>query len=166
MEPRYNQTLNNEVLDLTNDFFAPEIVKHMEKNLDIKKPRYSEQILPVPWHFFISRFHWMKWKEQTIFSTVSISALSWDAFFFSSALSWISRLLGYVHTILDRLSWRHEKLSNIVWTPVRYVTHHFRDRRVAASLRHRDGTATTVLICEQKPYPVYDFRGATKRYSV
>ena len=24
----------------------------MENNLDITKPRYSEQILPVPWHFF------------------------------------------------------------------------------------------------------------------
>ena len=29
----------------------------MEKNLDITKPRYSEQVLPVPWPFVISRFH-------------------------------------------------------------------------------------------------------------
>ena len=29
----------------------------MEKNFDITKPRYSEQILPVPWPFVISRFH-------------------------------------------------------------------------------------------------------------
>ena len=36
-------------------FFTPVIVKHMEKKLDITKPRYSEQILPVPWHFVISR---------------------------------------------------------------------------------------------------------------
>ena len=98
----------------------------------------------------------MKWKEQTIFSTVSISALSWDAFFFSSTLSCISRLLGYVHTILlDSLSWRHVKLSSIVWTPIRYVNLQFRDRRVAALLRHRAGTATTVLVFEQKPYLVW-----------
>ena len=29
----------------------------MEKNLDVTKPRYSEQILPVPWPFVFSRFH-------------------------------------------------------------------------------------------------------------
>ena len=29
----------------------------MKKDLDITKPRSSEQILPVPWHFVISRFH-------------------------------------------------------------------------------------------------------------
>ena len=29
----------------------------MEKYLDITKPRYSDQILPVPWHFIISWFH-------------------------------------------------------------------------------------------------------------
>ena len=29
----------------------PVIVKYMKKNLDtITKPRYSEQILPLPWH--------------------------------------------------------------------------------------------------------------------
>ena len=33
----------------------------MENNLDITKPRYSEQILPVPWHFyFFLRFHCKK----------------------------------------------------------------------------------------------------------
>ena len=32
--------------------------------------------------------------------------------------------------------------------PFRYVTLHFRDRRSAASLRHRSLTATTVLVCE------------------
>lgn len=31
------------------------IVKHMERNLDTKKPRYSEHILPVPWPFVIQR---------------------------------------------------------------------------------------------------------------
>ena len=29
----------------------------MKKNLDIKKPRYSEQISPVHWLLVISRFH-------------------------------------------------------------------------------------------------------------
>ena len=29
----------------------------MEKYLDITDPRYSEQILPVPWHFVIWTFH-------------------------------------------------------------------------------------------------------------
>ena len=37
---------------------------------------------------------------------------------------------------------------------VRYVTLHFRDRRCAVSLRHRNHAATTVLVCKQKPYPV------------
>ena len=27
------------------------------KSCVLRKPRYSEQILPVPWHFIISRFH-------------------------------------------------------------------------------------------------------------
>ena len=38
-------------------FFTPAIVKCMKKNLDKTKPRYSEQILPFPWPFVISRFH-------------------------------------------------------------------------------------------------------------
>ena len=52
--PRYN-----EILGLANDFLYPVIVKYMEKNLDITKAPQSEQILPVPWHFVISRFHWI-----------------------------------------------------------------------------------------------------------
>ena len=38
-------------------FFTPVIAKCMKKDLDITKPRYSEQILLVPWPFAISRFH-------------------------------------------------------------------------------------------------------------
>ena len=38
-------------------FLTPVTVKHMEKYLDITKPHYSEQILPVRWHFIILRFH-------------------------------------------------------------------------------------------------------------
>lgn len=29
--------------------------------------------------------------------------------------------LGYHHTIVDRFSYRHEKLSGILWRPIRYV---------------------------------------------
>ena len=37
-----------------NEFGTPVIVKiYMKKNLDITKPRYSEQILPAPWAFTI-----------------------------------------------------------------------------------------------------------------
>ena len=37
---------------------------------------------------------------------------------------------------------------------IRYVNHQFRDRRCAASLRYRNRAVITVLLCEQKPYPV------------
>ena len=49
-----------------------------------------------------------------------------------------------------------QKLSgSIVWTPIRYVTLQFRDRRGAASLHYRNRAEITVLyMCEQKPYPV------------
>ena len=50
---------------------------------------------------------------------------------------------------------RHEKLSVIVWPPIRYVTLHCRDWRGAASLRYRNRAEITVLMCEQKPYPVW-----------
>ena len=52
MEPRYNETLYNEVLRITNDFLYPSHSKIYEK-----KPRYSEHILPVSWPFVNSRFH-------------------------------------------------------------------------------------------------------------
>ena len=35
------------------------------------------------------------------------------------------------------------------------MTLHFINRRAKASLRHRNRAATTVLVCEQKPYPVW-----------
>ena len=53
--------------------------------------------------------------------------------------------LGYVQTIPDKFSWRHKKLSGIVWTLIQQVTLHFRDRRGAALLQHRNRAATTVL---------------------
>ena len=59
MEPRYDEPLYNEVLFLPNeDLFTPIlVVKCIEKNLDITKAHYSQQILPVPWYFVISMFH-------------------------------------------------------------------------------------------------------------
>ena len=38
-------------------FFTPVTAKYMKRKVDVTKPRYSEQILLVPWPFFISRFH-------------------------------------------------------------------------------------------------------------
>ena len=46
VEPRSNEPLSNEDLGMTISF-TPVIVKYMKKNLDITKPLYSEQILPV-----------------------------------------------------------------------------------------------------------------------
>ena len=37
---------------------------------------------------------------------------------------------------------------------IRCATHHFRDQRGAASLRYRSCAVITILVCEQKPYPV------------
>ena len=57
VEPRCNEPLvYNEVLGITNDFLYPSKgkIKYRKNNLDITKPRYSEQILP--WPFVISRF--------------------------------------------------------------------------------------------------------------
>ena len=49
--------------------------------------------------------------------------------------------------------------------PLRYMTLHFRDRRGAASLRYRNRAKITVVMCEQKPYPVW-FSCMRKSYSV
>ena len=45
--------------------------------------------------------------------------------------------------------------------PIGYVKLHVRDRRGAASLSYRNRTATTVLMCEQKPIR-YGFRAGAK----
>ena len=64
--------------------------------------------------------------------------------------------LGFVNIIADSFSYRHEQNSfSVVWTPIRYVTLHFRDRRGVASLRYSNRAEITVLMCEQKPYPVW-----------
>ena len=57
MEPQYNDPLYNEVLGITNDVLYPSNSKIYKKNLNITKPRYFEQILPVPWLLAMSRFH-------------------------------------------------------------------------------------------------------------
>ena len=57
VEPRFNEPLYNEVLDITNDILQPDLLKCMEKDLDITNPRYNEPISLVPWHFVKSRFH-------------------------------------------------------------------------------------------------------------
>ena len=46
-------------------------------------------------------------------------------------------------------------------TPIQNVTLNFRDRRGAASLRYRNSTEITVLMCEQMSYPVW-FRAVAK----
>ena len=62
---------------------------------------------------------------------------------------------GCVLTIPHSFSWRYQKLSGIVWTPIRYVTLHSSDRRGVASLRYRNRAQITVLMCKQKPYLVW-----------
>ena len=63
-----------------------------------------------------------------------------------------ARSLGLLVNTLGSLP---EKLSGIVWTDNRYVTLLFKDLRGAASLCYRNCAENTVLICEQKPYPVW-----------
>ena len=58
VKPLFNKTLYNEARQYNERFSILRlIVKYMEKNLDVMKPRYSEHMLPVPWPFVISRFH-------------------------------------------------------------------------------------------------------------
>ena len=53
------------------------------------------------------------------------------------------------------LSCKHQKQYGKVSTPVWYVTLHFRDRLGTASLWYRNRAEITVLMCKQKPYPVW-----------
>ena len=62
--------------------------------------------------------------------------------------------LGFVHTILDSFLCVVTK-SYPVWSPIRFLNLRFRDRRGADSLRYRNRAKITVLMCEQKPYPVW-----------
>ena len=59
-----------------------------------------------------------------------------------------------------------QKLSGIVYTPIRYVTRRFRDLRFAPlSLRYRNRAEITVVMCEQKPYLLW-FSFRRKSYTV
>ena len=71
-------------------------------------------------------------------------------------------LLFFAHTIAECLS-PHETIRCSVYTYP--MTLHFINRRAAVSLRHRNRAATTVLVCEKKPYPVR-FSWWRERYSV
>ena len=73
--------------------------------------------------------------------------------------------LGYIQTKPDSISCRHRRLCCVVWTPIRYGTHHFRDRGDAASIRYRNRAEITVLMCEQKPFSVW-FSYRYKSYPV
>ena len=68
------------------------------------------------------------------------------------------RDVTYKPAILDNFSWRHEKLSSIVWTTIRYVVIHFRNRRGAAPLRHRNCVATTFFLCVWKEAKSFSFK--------
>ena len=70
-------------------------------------------------------------------------------------------LLCFPHTKAECLS-PHKTIRCSVYTYP--VTHHFINRRGAASLRHRNRAATTVLVFEQKPYRVL-FSWQRERYS-
>ena len=73
---------------------------------------------------------------------------------------WTEALSGMVFAPAQKLS------NSIVWTPIRYVTLQFRDRRGATSLCYRNRAEITVLyVCEQKPYPVW-FSCWSKSYPV
>ena len=39
VEPQFNEPRYNEILDLTNDFLIPIIVRYMKKTVNIMKPR-------------------------------------------------------------------------------------------------------------------------------
>ena len=72
----------------------------------------------------------------------------------------LSKMKPLHDVLLKTIAWliNYEKLSAIVWTPVQYVTLHFRDRRGAASLPHRNRAATIVLCVNRSPIR-YEFRG-------
>ena len=44
VEPLYNESL----VDNEHFLYPSKVIKYMKKNLDITKPRYSEEILAVP----------------------------------------------------------------------------------------------------------------------
>ena len=73
-----------------------------------------------------------------IFTSVSVEFIH-RSHLFTSAMVWIAVTFP----------------PNCGTEPIRYVTLHLGDRRVAASLRYRYRTKIMVLMCEQNPYPVW-----------
>ena len=61
------------------------------------------------------------------------------------------RNLGFDHTRPDSFLCRHETFSGIVWTPIWYVTLHFRDPHGAASLRYRKRAKSPFLCVNRSP---------------
>ena len=61
------------------------------------------------------------------------------------------RNLGCDRTRPDSFLCRQEKFSCIVWTPIWYVTLHFRDPRGAASLRYRKRAKSPFLCVNRNP---------------
>ena len=59
------------------------------------------------------------------------------------------RVLSYLHAVSYSFSCRREMRSGIVRPPIWYVT------LGAASLRYRNRAKIIVLMCEQKPYPLW-----------
>ena len=70
---------------------------------------------------------------------------------------WVSEWASQQAT--ERMNKRNNERTNAfrvaVWTPIRYVTLHFRHWHGVGSLRYRNRAEITVLIWEEKAYPVY-----------
>ena len=99
-------------------------------------------------------FHsWKKYLKWNVAVSLDIHVKS-----ASHTLLKVSRLWSEEGATLYRMAFCADmtmtwKAVAIVWTPIRHVTLHFRDRHGANSLRHRNCTEITVCMCERKPYP-------------
>ena len=58
------------------------------------------------------------------------------------------------HNMPDRFSCRHDKLPSKVWTPIRYVTLHYKDSELCGSITEFE-PKLRLLLCKQRPYPVW-----------
>ena len=64
VEPQYNEPLYNAVLGITNRFLYPSNSKPWKTtSICLRKPRHSEQILPVPRHFAVTLLNLMLGSE-------------------------------------------------------------------------------------------------------
>ena len=71
----------------------------------------------------------------------------------------LKQTLGYLHALSDSFSCQREMQSGIVRPPIWYVT------PGAASLRYRNRAEIFVLMCKQKPHPLW-FSIRRKSYPV